>query len=66
MLGAGRTVAGGASRWRKVRTPQGRVLVNGQAQQVERPRATESGTENRPPMAGCEPVQIGFRLARQG
>ena len=49
--GAGRTVAGASCRQRKVRTPSGRVLVNGQAQQVERPKATESGTENRPPMA---------------
>lgn len=36
-------------RWRKVRTPQGRMLANGQAQQAARPKATESGTESTPP-----------------
>jgi hypothetical protein len=32
--GAGRTVAGAAMPGRKVRTPAGRVLANGQAQQA--------------------------------
>ena len=50
---AGWTVAGGrrvtGGFWRKVRTPLGGMLANGQAQQAERPKATESGTENKPP-----------------
>ncbi len=39
---------------RKVRAPQSRMPANGRAQQVARPKATESATESRPPMASRE------------
>ena len=55
---AGRSLTGIAG-WRKVRTPQGRMLVNGQAQQAARLKATDSGTESKPPKAR-------HRRARQG
>ena len=50
---AGWTAAGARRlarrRWRKVRTPQDRMLANGQASPAARHGATESGTENIPP-----------------
>jgi hypothetical protein len=45
------------SGWRKVRAPQGRMPANGRAQQVERPKATDSATERYRP-SSQEPARV--------
>ena len=59
----GQAIAGCASIGRKVRAPQGRMPANGWVQQVARPKATESATESKPPMA---PQGDQARVKRRG